>query len=89
VRLQPDRGKVMVRSGPYAMVRHPGHTVGLGYLAMNGLALGSWWAGLATLPMIVLTLRRTLLEDKMLQCGLADYEEYAKDVRHRFVPGIR
>jgi len=88
VRLQPDRAQVVVRNGLYAIVRHPGYTGGILYLAMNGLALGSWWAGLAGIPMVVLTLRRTMLEDQMLQSGLAGYAEYAKEVPHRLVPGV-
>lgn len=88
VRLQPDRAQVVVRTGLYSIVRHPGYTGGILYLALNGLALGSWWAGIAAIPMVMLTLRRTVLEDKMLQAGLAGYAEYAKDVRFRLVPGI-
>ena len=88
VRLQPDRGQVVVSSGPYAIVRHPGYAGGILYLALNGLALGSWWAGLATIPMLFLTVRRTALEDKMLQGGLTGYAEYSRYVRYRLVPGI-
>jgi len=88
VRLQPDRGQVLVRSGPYAIVRHPGYTGGILYLVLNGLVLGSWWAGIAGIPMIVLTLRRTMIEDRMLLDGLAGYPEYSKEVRFRLLPGI-
>lgn len=88
VRLQPDRGQVVVRTGPYAIVRHPGYAGGILYLAMNGLALGSWWAGIATIPMVILTLRRTVIEDHMLQSGLAGYADYAQDVRYRLIPGV-
>jgi len=88
VRLQADRGQVVVRTGPYAIVRHPGYAGGILYLALNGLALGSWWAGIAGLPMILLTLRRTVMEDRMLREGLAGYAEYAKDVPFRLLPGL-
>jgi protein-S-isoprenylcysteine O-methyltransferase Ste14 len=88
VRLQPDRGQVVVSSGPYRVVRHPGYTGGILYLAMNGLALGSWWAGLAAVPMLILTIRRTVMEDAMLQSGLAGYSDYAHRVPYRLVPGI-
>jgi protein-S-isoprenylcysteine O-methyltransferase Ste14 len=88
VRLQPDRAQVVVKSGPYVIVRHPGYTGGILYLALNALALGSWWAGLAGIPMVILTLRRTALEDAMLQKGLPGYAEYAQAVRYRLVPGV-
>ena len=42
VRLQTDRGQVVIDSGPYQFVRHPGYTGAIPYLAFGGLALGSW-----------------------------------------------
>ena len=89
VRLQTDRGQVVVDSGPYRLVRHPGYAGAIPYLAFGGLALGSWLATLiAGVPMIVILLRRTLLEDKMLREGLAGYKEYAARVKYRLAPGI-
>ena len=88
VRLQPERGQVLISTGPYSVVRHPGYTGGMVYLALNGLALGSWWAGLAAVPMLLLTIRRTLLEDAMLQSGLPGYFDYSQQVRYRLLPGI-
>jgi len=88
VRLQPERGQAVVNSGPYSVVRHPGYTGGIVYLALNALALGSWWAGLAAVPMLFLTIRRTLLEDAMLQSGLTGYADYSQQVRYRLFPGI-
>jgi protein-S-isoprenylcysteine O-methyltransferase Ste14 len=88
VRLQPDRKQKVVTSGPYAVVRHPGYTGGFLYLIFNGLALGSWWAILTAIPMLALTIRRTLLEDAMLRRGLEGYGEYATSVRYRLIPGI-
>ena len=89
VRLQTDRGQVVVDSGPYRLVRHPGYAGAIPYLAFSGLALGSWLATLiAGAPMVVILLRRTLLEDKMLREGLAGYKEYAAKVKYRLALGI-
>jgi protein-S-isoprenylcysteine O-methyltransferase Ste14 len=89
VRLQTDRGQVVVDSGPYQFVRHPGYTGAIPYLVFGGLALGSWLATvIAGVPMIVILLRRTVLEDKMLLQGLAGYKEYAARVKYRLAPGI-
>ena len=89
VRLQTDRGQVVVDSGPYRLVRHPGYAGAIPYLAFGGLALGSWLATLiAGVPMIVILQRRTLLEDKMLREGLSGYKEYAARVKYRLAPGI-
>lgn len=88
VRLQPDRCQVPVSSGPYQFVRHPGYSGGLLYLIFTGLAVGSWWATLTVIPMLILTIRRTLLEDAMLRSGLQGYGQYAEKVRFRLIPGI-
>jgi protein-S-isoprenylcysteine O-methyltransferase Ste14 len=89
VRLQSDRAQVVIDSGPYRFVRHPGYLGAVPYLAFGGLALGSWLATvIAGVPMIVILLRRTALEDKMLLEGLAGYKEYAARVKYRLAPGI-
>jgi protein-S-isoprenylcysteine O-methyltransferase Ste14 len=89
VRLQADRGQVVIDSGPYRFVRHPGYAGAIPYLVFGGLALGSWVATLiAGVPMIVILLRRTLLEDKMLREGLSGYKEYVDRVKYRLLPGI-
>ena len=89
VRLQADRGQLVIDSGPYQFVRHPGYTGAVPYLAFGGLALGSWHATVISgVPMIVMSLRRTLLEDKMLREGLSGYEAYAAKVKYLFLPGI-
>jgi protein-S-isoprenylcysteine O-methyltransferase Ste14 len=88
VRLQPDRKQVLVSTGPYRLVRHPGYTGGILYLIFTGLALGSWWAELLAIPMLILTLRRTLKEDSMLRDGLEGYRDYSAKVRFRLIPGV-
>jgi protein-S-isoprenylcysteine O-methyltransferase Ste14 len=89
VRLQPDRRQSVVDKGPYAYVRHPGYAGALPYMVLTGLALGSWLSTLvAAIPLVFLFIRRTLLEDAMLCKGLPGYEEYARRVRYRLIPGI-
>jgi protein-S-isoprenylcysteine O-methyltransferase Ste14 len=88
VRVQTDRGHHTVAAGPYRFVRHPGYAATLLGVFAGGLALGSW---LAMLPLAVLGaffLRRTLLEDRMLQAELPGYAEYAARVRYRLVVGV-
>jgi protein-S-isoprenylcysteine O-methyltransferase Ste14 len=87
--LQSDRGQVVVDSGPYRFVRHPGYLGAVPYLGLGGLALGSRLATvIAGVPMIAILLRRTAVEDKMLLEGLAGYKEYAARVKYRLAPGI-
>ena len=50
--------------------------------------LGSLWALLPALVMIIAMVIRTVLEDRTLQAELSGYREYAQEVRYRLVPGI-
>lgn len=88
VRIQTDRGHVVVDRGPYAIVRHPGYDGVYFLLAGMALSLGSIWAlapaGLASLVLVV----RTVWEDRTLRNELPGYEEYARRVRYRAVPGV-
>jgi protein-S-isoprenylcysteine O-methyltransferase Ste14 len=52
------------------------------------ILLGSFWALLFTLPVWVLIVIRTSLEDRMLQEQLQGYQEYAREVRYRLIPRI-
>lgn len=88
VRLQEDRGQKVITSGPYQYVRHPGYTGGLLFLLTSGLALGSWVAILPMLLSVPFIVRRTLIEEQMLQQGLPGYTDYMKKVRYRLVPGL-
>lgn len=89
VRIQSDRGHVVVTHGPYAFVRHPGYSAGILILAASGVALGSW---LAAAFLVVLTvpflIYRVVNEDRVLQAQLPGYADYARRVRWRLVPGI-
>ena len=88
VRLQAERGQRVVDAGPYARIRHPGYA-GLCLWAMATPLLlrapASAWVVGATVGWVVL---RTVLEDRLLRRGLAGYEEYARRVRWRLVPGL-
>lgn len=88
VRVQTDRGHRAIEAGPYRFVRHPGYAATLAGVFAGGLALGSF---VAMVPLAVLGaffLRRTLLEDRMLQAELPGYAEYARRVRSRLVVGV-
>ncbi len=88
VRIQSERGHTVCRSGPYRFVRHPGY-VGMALQALGmPFLLGSVWALLPGLAMVIAMVTRTALEDRMLQAELPGYREYARDVRYRLVPGI-
>jgi len=88
VRIQEERGHRVVSSGPYNYIRHPGYiSMAIGALPMP-LAVGSVYALIPALTMIILVIIRTYLEDKTLQNELAGYSEYCKKVRFRLIPYI-
>ncbi|MBG0788530.1 MAG: isoprenylcysteine carboxylmethyltransferase family protein [Anaerolineaceae bacterium] len=88
VRIQEDRGQVVVSSGPYRWLRHPGYSGALlSYLATPFL-LDSWWACPPALLLTAIMVTRTALEDRTLQEKLPGYKEYTREVRSRMFPGI-
>ena len=88
IRLQRDRDHEPVTTGPYAFVRHPGYAAHMLAMLFSGLAMGSWVAMLPLLGVVLLFVRRTINEDRLLRRDLAGYEAYAARVRCRLVPGV-
>lgn len=88
VRIQADRGHHVVTDGPYRIVRHPMYTAALTYFIGAPLLLGSWW-GLLPVPFFMMALGiRAVGEEHMLRQSLPGYDDYARRVRFRLVPGI-
>ncbi|MGF6774385.1 protein-S-isoprenylcysteine O-methyltransferase Ste14 [Paraburkholderia sp. GAS199] len=86
VKIQSDRGHVVVDSGPYAYVRHPMYSAALLLFLGTPLLLGSWW-GLACVPMLVAGIGwRAVREERELTARLDGYAAYAARVRYRLVP---
>ncbi|WP_222423314.1 methyltransferase family protein [Planctopirus ephydatiae] len=88
VRIQTERQHIVIDTGPYAIVRHPGYFGGLLTAAGMAVSLGSLWAlipaGIGSLVLVI----RTHWEDQTLQEELNGYREYAQRVRSRLIPGI-
>lgn len=88
VKIQRERGQAVVKTGPYALVRHPMYFGALFYFAATALTLGSWW-GLATVPLAAFLFGvRIGVEERTLRAGLAGYDDYARRVRWRLIPGV-
>ena len=62
VRIQSDRDHHVIAAGPYAYVRHPGYIFGIFLTFGIALALGSLWALLPAVLVVVVLLVRTILE---------------------------
>ena len=88
VRIQTDRGHVVCDSGPYRCVRHPGYAGNILPLFGIVLALGSVWTLIPAAVALIITVIRTVFEDKTLQEELPGYRDYARRVRYRLIPGL-
>ena len=88
VRIQDDRGHLLIQDGPYRWVRHPGYLAGILMEPSMPLVLGSLWALIPALVLTLLLIARTILEDGVLKKELPGYLEYAQKVPYRLIPGL-
>jgi protein-S-isoprenylcysteine O-methyltransferase Ste14 len=88
VRVQIDREQRVITDGPYRIVRHPMYAGALLMFVGTPLLLGSWW-GLLFVPIAVVGIGfRAVGEERMLRRELPGYDDYARHVRFRMVPGL-
>jgi protein-S-isoprenylcysteine O-methyltransferase Ste14 len=88
VRVQQDRGQVVITTGPYRYVRHPMYSATLVFVGGTPLLLGSWYGILAG-AVVALTLAwRTVLEERALLKELPGYREYKAKVKYRLIPYV-
>jgi protein-S-isoprenylcysteine O-methyltransferase Ste14 len=78
----------LVRSGPYAIVRHPMYAGALIMIAGIPPALGSWWALIPAALLVPLIVWRLLREEAFLAANLAGYDDYRGRVRYRLAPSF-
>ena len=89
VRIQNDRGQVVITTGPYAIIRHPGYLAGIVIVVASGLALNSWIAAaILVVTAVPFLLYRAATEDRVLLAELPGYRDYAERARWRLLPGI-
>jgi len=88
VRIQTERGHQVCDSGPYRFVRHPGYAGTLLSLVGIPLALDTLWTFVAAGFALVVSVVRTVLEDRTLMEELPGYRDYARRVPYRLFPGL-
>jgi protein-S-isoprenylcysteine O-methyltransferase Ste14 len=88
VRIQKDRGHVVVTGGPYRFVRHPGYTGMAAFTLATPLILNSRWAFVPAAITAATTVLRTVLEDRTLHNELEGYADYARRVKYKLAPAI-
>ena len=86
IEIQKDQR--VIRTGPYAVVRHPMYVGTLMMYLSAPIALGSWWALLPILVWPVIIVFRIRNEENILSKELDGYEEYSREVKYRLLPGI-
>lgn len=88
VRIQKDRDHIVINTGPYKIIRHPGYAGEIILLSSTPMMLGSWWGYIPIGVMIFGFIIRTALEDQTLRKELPGYEDFAKNTRFRLIPHI-
>jgi protein-S-isoprenylcysteine O-methyltransferase Ste14 len=88
VRIQDERGHLVIKSGPYQYLRHPGYLGSLFYILFTPLMLGSLWALIPAGLTCGIVFMRTYLEDQTLKAELPGYQDYSLKVTTKLIPGI-
>lgn len=88
VRIQTERGHVVVSRGPYRVVRHPMYVGTILMYPATALMLGSGWAMVVAGVLAALMIWRTAGEDGFLLRELPGYREFAACTRWRLLPGV-
>jgi len=88
VRIQTEREQQVVSSGPYRWIRHPGYAGALLTYLVTPIFLDAIWAFIPAAFLGIALVIRTELEDRTLQDELKGYDDYARRVRYRFLPGV-
>ena len=86
--VEVEKGQKVITTGPYAVVRHPMYLASLMLYAFSPLALGSYWAMLPVVLLVVLLVARIKGEEKELLENLEGYKEYVMKTKYRLLPGI-
>jgi len=88
VKIDHARGHQVIKTGPYAYVRHPMYSAVILLIFAVPTALGSRYALIPAMLMALLLIVRTQLEDRTLGRELPGYTDYARQTRYRLIPGL-
>ncbi|WP_282942781.1 isoprenylcysteine carboxylmethyltransferase family protein [Paenibacillus sp. RC67] len=86
--IEVNENQKVISTGPYALVRHPMYTGAIFIILFTPLALGSIWAVIPSISIIIFIILRLLNEEKVLLKELKGYEEYCKKTRYHLIPLI-
>lgn len=86
--IEVEQGQHVVTTGPYSIVRHPMYVAVLVMYFSSPVALGSWWAAIAALPLVAVLVVRIRNEERQLVQELEGYQEYTQITKYRLIPGV-
>jgi protein-S-isoprenylcysteine O-methyltransferase Ste14 len=86
VRFQEERRHILVDSGLYHFLRHPGYSGMLLLVFGQALYVNTPPLYIIVILWLLLTLRRIRIEEKLLLRKLPGYDNYCKNVRWRLFP---
>jgi protein-S-isoprenylcysteine O-methyltransferase Ste14 len=86
--VEVERDQKVISSGPYSIVRHPMYVGVLLMYICTPLALGSYWALIPDLLIILFIIARIRNEELVLQRDLTGYSDYMAATRFRLLPGV-
>jgi protein-S-isoprenylcysteine O-methyltransferase Ste14 len=82
----PTTATILIDSGPYALVRHPGYAGAIAAYISTPLLLNSAIALIPAVLLAALAMIRTAAEDSQLLAETPTYEGYSLRVRYRLLP---
>jgi protein-S-isoprenylcysteine O-methyltransferase Ste14 len=86
--IEVEEQQKVITTGPYAWVRHPMYLAVSVMYIFSPLALGSYWAMLPTILLLILLVARIRNEERVLLGELKGYREYTQQTKYRLIPGI-
>ena len=86
--IEVEEQQKVITTGPYALVHHPMYLAVSVMYIFSPLALGSYWAMLPTILLLILLVARIRNEERVLLRELKGYQEYTQQTPYRLIPGI-
>ena len=86
--VEVEKGQKVISTGPYTFVRHPMYVAVLVLFLFSPIALGSFWAMIAMVPIPPVLILRIRSEERLLMRELSGYREYTQRVRYRLLPMV-
>jgi len=86
--VEVEPGQKVISSGPYAVIRHPMYLGESLMFIFSPLALGSYWAMIPALGIVLLLVARIKNEERVMMRELEGYPEYMRKTVYRLVPGV-